>query len=63
MKKKAKRPGRPVTTGRGHDGVRVNVRLSASEYAAIKRRADLEGADSVAAWMRAMVMAVVRGDI
>lgn len=44
--------GRPVSTGRGHDGHRINVRLSAEEFAAVEAAADRDGAESVAAWVR-----------
>lgn len=54
-------PGRPVETGRGHDGQRVNVRFSAAEYAAVRAAAERDGAETVAQWVREVALAMARG--
>jgi hypothetical protein len=55
-KPKPKPVGRPVSTGRGHDGHRVNVRLSADEFEKVSAAADRDGAESVASWVRAVAL-------
>lgn len=51
-KRTKKHPGgRPVSTGRGHDGERVNVRLSAAEARDVRAAAERDG-QTVAAWVR-----------
>jgi uncharacterized protein (DUF1778 family) len=54
-KPKPKGPGRPVTTGRGHDGERINVRVSAAELATLERAAARDG-ETVAAWVRRVAL-------
>lgn len=51
-----KRPrGRPPTTGRGHDGPRVTVRLSRAELEAIERVAG-ERHQTVATYLRELAL-------
>lgn len=50
-----RRPGRPTTTGRGHDGPRVTVRLSASELSALERVAG-ERHQTVATYLRELAL-------
>jgi hypothetical protein len=52
-RRKAKHPGgRPVTTGRGSAGRRVNVCVSETEYQALTLATTRAEAASVAAWVR-----------
>lgn len=56
MSKPPKRaPGRPVTTGRGHDGARINVRVTPDERATLERAAKRAG-ETVAAWVRRVAL-------
>lgn len=53
-----RKPGRPVTTGRGSTkGRQVIVRLSTEEHDRISAQATRDGCESVAEWMREIAIA------
>lgn len=56
-----RRPGRPVSTGRGHAGPRVTLRLSVGELALLRRvAADRDW--SVPTYVRMVVLAQAEQD-
>lgn len=57
----ARKPGRPVTTGRGHAGPRVTLRLSATELAILQRVAAAQHL-TVATYAREIVLHVAEQD-
>lgn len=55
------RPGRPPTTGRGHDGPRVTVRLAPGELELLRRVAK-DRQWSVPTYVRQVVLAQAEAD-
>lgn len=60
-RRKPKHPGgRPVTTGRGSAGRRVNVCVSEDEYQELTQATTRADAASVAAWIRSVALRAAR---